>query len=197
MGGAACSVLLRRRDGRRPRCGEEARADPAGTALRRPTWGRGASVTPCPPSSPLRRSPALNVVSRRARRCRRMPVSSSGRVRPVHGGFARSPATAACSARTRISCVRRSRPAPTAADCGACHAGTSCCRFHSAERHGPLCCSPNSRPGNHHLTARPSAVRLHQQAGSQPQLRFLGLWIRAIRERRMPRFYSVGGADGA
>jgi hypothetical protein len=39
------------------------------------------------------------------------------------------------------------------------------------------------RPGNHHLTARPSAVRLHQQSGGQPQTWFRGLWIRWITER--------------
>src|SRR5579859_5690037 len=47
-----------------------------------------------------------------------------------------------------------------------------------------LCCSPKYRPGNHHLTSRPSAVRLHQQSGSQPQVRLRGLWIRRTTSTR-------------
>jgi hypothetical protein len=41
-----------------------------------------------------------------------------------------------------------------------------------------LWCRPISRPGTHHLTARPNAVRRHQQSASQPQSRFCGLWMR-------------------
>jgi hypothetical protein len=50
-------------------------------------------------------------------------------------------------------------------------------RFHSAEPRA-LWCSPKYRPGNHHLTARPSDVRRHQQSGSQPHFLFRGLWSR-------------------
>jgi hypothetical protein len=60
---------------------------------------------------------------------------------------------------------------------------TSRCRFQSGECLGPLCWRPNRRPGNHHLTARPIAVRLHQQSGSQPHVRSRGLWMRAARLR--------------
>ncbi len=38
-----------------------------------------------------------------------------------------------------------------------------------------LWCRPTNRAGNHHFTARPIAVRRHQQSGSQPQLRLRGL----------------------
>ena len=47
----------------------------------------------------------------------------------------------------------------------------SCARFHSALCHGPLFRRPKSRAGNHHFTTRPSAVRRHQQSGSQAQMR--------------------------
>lgn len=70
----------------------------------------------------------------------------------------------------------------------------SCRRFHSGSCHGPLWCKPKIRPGNHHLTARPSAVRLHQQSGSQPHLRSRGLWTRAMRERPIVGVYAAAAA---
>ena len=47
----------------------------------------------------------------------------------------------------------------------------------------PLWCRRTYRPGNHHLTARPSVVRRHQQSGSQPQTRLRGLWMRCTSVR--------------
>lgn len=55
-------------------------------------------------------------------------------------------------------------------------------RFHCA-RAAFLWCNPKIRPGNHHLTARPTTVRWHQQSASQPHSRFRGLWTRWMRLR--------------
>ena len=38
-----------------------------------------------------------------------------------------------------------------------------------------LCSIPNQRAGNHHFTALPTAIRLHQQSASQPQVELRGL----------------------
>jgi hypothetical protein len=63
--------------------------------------------------TPKRPSRALSVVSRRPKRCRQTPAGSSTCARPARCSSGRCPVTAACSARTRIRCVRRGRAAQT------------------------------------------------------------------------------------
>ena len=48
-----------------------------------------------------------------------------------------------------------------------------------------LCSIPNQRAGNHHLTALPTAIRLHQQSASQPQVELCGLCRRCNSVRPM------------
>ena len=48
-------------------------------------------------------------------------------------------------------------------------------RFDPGECLGALWSRPISLPLNHHFTMRPTAVRLHQQSGSQPHVRLRGL----------------------
>ncbi len=71
---------------------------------------------------------------------------------------------------------------PTVACVPAAYPVESWSRFHCAVA-SLWWCTPKSLAGNHHLTARPTAVRRHQQAASQPHSPLRGLCTRWIKLR--------------